>query len=598
MTGFSGRGVALWLSALVVSFSLLLGATSADAWWDGKWEKRRKVSFDTTDKGAAIADNLAEIPVLVRLHSGNFAFESAKNDGADIRFVGSDDKTPLKYHLEKYDPKQGIALFWVKVPQIAGKAAQDAIWVYYGNSSAAAGADSGGTYDTAQAAVFHFDQKDGTPKDATSYANHGAEFDGALAVPTLIGNGAKLNGSQRMVVKRAPSLNFAKGFSFSAWVKPAATGAEGRLFSWDDGKDGIVISAGTAGVTARVGKSVTSRSKGLTPDAWQHVAVTAEPGKKLVVYLNGVEAASAALAAGALPSPAAEMGIGATLDGKSGFIGDLDEVALSSIPRAAGWFQAAVAGQSQDGKLTAVLAEEAGKGGGEDLTIHLMKVIAKSVTLDGWLIIGLCSFMLLLAMIIFVKKFLLLQKIQKDNASFLESFKGSSDPLAMISESEEGDFEYSTLYRIYLAGHDEIINWLKGKQQDTEKINYLSPSVINIYRAALDKASVKESQLLSSWMMVLTLGISGGPFWGLLGTVWGVMNTFASLAESGEANLSAIAPGVASALACTLFGLFVAIPALFAYSFLNSRMKMINAENRTFIDELHVKIEGAYGEKP
>lgn len=598
MTGFSGRGVALWLSALVVSFSLLLGATSADAWWDGKWEKRRKVSFDTTDKGAAIADNLAEIPVLVRLHSGNFAFEAAKDDGADIRFVGSDDKTPLKYHLEKYDPKQGIALFWVKVPQIAGKAAQDAIWVYYGNSSAAAGADSGGTYDTAQAAVFHFDQKDGTPRDATSYANHGAEFDGALAVPTLIGNGAKLNGSQRMVVKRAPSLNFAKGFSFSAWVKPAANGAEGRLLSWDDGKDGIVISAGTAGVTARVGKSVTTRSKGLTADAWQHVAVTAEPGKKLVVYLNGVEAASAAMAAGALPSPAAELAIGATLDGKSGYSGELDEVALSSIPRAAGWFQAAVAGQSQDGKLTAVLAEEAGKGGGEDLTIHLMKVIAKSVTLDGWLIIGLCSFMLLLAMIIFVKKFLLLQKIQKDNASFLESFKGNSDPLAMINESEEGDFEYSTLYRIYLAGHDEIINWLKGKQQDTEKINYLSPSVINIYRAALDKASVKESQLLSSWMMVLTLGISGGPFWGLLGTVWGVMNTFASLAESGEANLSAIAPGVASALACTLFGLFVAIPALFAYSFLNARMKMINAENRTFIDELHVKIEGAYGEKP
>lgn len=596
MTGFSGRGVAFWLSALVVSVSLLLGATSADAWWDGKWEKRRKVGFDTTDKGAAIADNLAEVPVLVRLHSGNFTFEDAKEDGADIRFVGSDDKTPLKFHLEKYDPKQGIALFWVKVPQIAGKAAQDAIWVYYGNSSAAAGADSGGTYDTAQAAVFHFEQKDGVPKDATAYGNHGAEFDGALAVPTLIGNGAKLNGSQRMVVKRAPSLNFAKGFSFSAWIKPAASGDEGRLFSWDDGKDGIVITAGTAGAMARVGKSVTSRSKGLTADAWQHVAVTAEPGKKLIVYLNGVEAASAALAAGTLPSPAAELAIGATLDGKSGYSGELDEVTISSIPRAAGWFQAAVAGQSQDGKLTAVLAEEAGKGGGEDLTIHLMKVIAKSVTLDGWLIIGLCSFMLLLAVVVFIRKFLLLQKIKKDNDSFIESFKGNTDPLAMVKESEEGDFEYSTLYRIYLAGHDEIINWLQGKQQNTEKISHLSPSVINIYRAALDKASVKESQQLSSWMMVLTLGISGGPFWGLLGTVWGVMNTFASLAESGEANLSAIAPGVASALACTLFGLFVAIPALFAYSFLNARMKVINAENRTFIDELHVKIEGAYGD--
>jgi len=51
MTGFSGRGAVVWLSALLVTVTLLLGATSADAWWDGKWEKRRKVAFDTTDKG-------------------------------------------------------------------------------------------------------------------------------------------------------------------------------------------------------------------------------------------------------------------------------------------------------------------------------------------------------------------------------------------------------------------------------------------------------------------------------------------------------------------------------------------------------------------
>jgi biopolymer transport protein ExbB len=60
--------------------------------------------------------------------------------------------------------------------------------------------------------------------------------------------------------------------------------------------------------------------------------------------------------------------------------------------------------------------------------------------------------------------------------------------------------------------------------------------------------------------------------------------------------LSAIAPGVASALACTLFGLFVAIPALFAYSYLTMRMKIINSDTRIFIDELHVKMEGTYGE--
>jgi biopolymer transport protein ExbB len=226
-----------------------------------------------------------------------------------------------------------------------------------------------------------------------------------------------------------------------------------------------------------------------------------------------------------------------------------------------------------------------------------MKVISKSITLDGWLVIGLCTFMLILAVFVFVKKFLLLNNIQADNREFLEAFQNNSDPLAM-TEAEDGEFDNSSLYRVYRAGHDEIIRWLdKRRKGDGEKkISTLSPSVINIYRSALDRASVKESQRLSAWMIVLTLGISGGPFWGLLGTVWGVMNTFASLAEAGEANLSAIAPGVASALACTLFGLFVAIPALFAYSYLNARMRMVSSDNRTFIDELLVKIEAVYGE--
>ncbi|MBT0666139.1 DUF2341 domain-containing protein [Geobacter pelophilus] len=580
-------------AALALLLTVALGATRADAWWDAKWEMRRKVAFDTTDKGANITDNLAELPVLVRLHSGNFTFEAAKNDGSDIRFVGSDDKTPLKYHLERFDAKQGIALCWVKVPQIAGKAAQDSVWLYYGNSSAASGADSGGTYDTAQAALFHFNEKEGVPKDATAYANHGAEFNGKLGAVAAIGNGALFSGAERLVVKRSPSLNLSKGFSFSAWVKPAQLGGEARLLSWDDGKESIVIAVDQGGAFARVGKAATGRTKPLAAGAWQHLAVTADPGKKLIIYLNGQEATTAALPA-SIPSPAAELAIGAGLDGKNGFNGELDEVGIASIPRPASWITAAVAGQGQDGKLATLMQEEAGKGGEGDLTIQLMKIIAKSITLDGWLIIGLCTSMLFLSVFVFVKKFLLLNKIQRDNQSFLEAFASNHDPLA-LRESEEDDFEHSSLYRIYRAGHDEIVNWL-SRFEDSSEVHRLSPSVMNIYRASLDKASAKETQKLNAWLIVMTLSISGGPFWGLLGTVWGVMNTFAALAASGEANLSAIAPGVASALACTLFGLFVAIPALFAYSYLTMRMKIINSDTRIFIDELHVKIEGAYGE--
>ena len=83
-----------------------------------------------------------------------------------------------------------------------------------------------------------------------------------------------------------------------------------------------------------------------------------------------------------------------------------------------------------------------------------------------------------------------------------------------------------------------------------------------VLSAALDKAALQESKRNAAGLLLFTLSISGGPFMGLFGTVWGVINTFAGVAEAGEANLAAIAPGVASALACTLMGLTLAIPAL------------------------------------
>jgi biopolymer transport protein ExbB len=94
----------------------------------------------------------------------------------------------------------------------------------------------------------------------------------------------------------------------------------------------------------------------------------------------------------------------------------------------------------------------------------------------------------------------------------------------------------------------------------------------------------------------MNMSVAGGPFLGLLGTVWGVMNTFASLAESGEANLTAIAPGVASALACTMAGLLVAIPCLFASSYITGLIKDMNADVNVFIDDYILKMEERKGD--
>jgi biopolymer transport protein ExbB len=74
------------------------------------------------------------------------------------------------------------------------------------------------------------------------------------------------------------------------------------------------------------------------------------------------------------------------------------------------------------------------------------------------------------------------------------------------------------------------------------------------------------------------------------------MNTFAAMAMVGEANIMAIAPGIASALACTLTGLILAIPALFGYNYLTTKIKDIMADVYLFVDEFTINVEANYTE--
>lgn len=118
----------------------------------------------------------------------------------------------------------------------------------------------------------------------------------------------------------------------------------------------------------------------------------------------------------------------------------------------------------------------------------------------------------------------------------------------------------------------------------------LSPQAMNAVRATMDATLTRELQKLNSQMVLLTIAISGGPFLGLLGTVIGVMITFAAIAVSGEVNVNAIAPGIAGALTATVAGLMVAIPCLFGYNYLGGRIKEITADMHVFIDEFVARL--------
>jgi len=573
----------------------LLAAPSAHAWWDGKWQQRKKIQFDASAKAADIKENLSDVPLLIRLHTGNFSFSSAKADGSDIRFVSSDDKSPLKYNIEKFDPKEEIALIWVKVPRLGGGSDQDSIWMYYGNASAPDGQDAGGSYDVNQVAVYHLAEKSGNPRDATAYANHAAGFTGKLGLPSVIGSGAQFDGATggQMTIAKSASVSFTKGFTFSSWVRPKQSTGSAQLFSWDDGVQSIVIGIDNGNAYCNLGygkgyDAATPKTAALIPNRWQHLAVTVDPEKQITLYVDGKETATSKLNR-SIPAPSADIIIGGAAKGGNAFIGDLDEIQLSNIVRPAGWIKAAFQGQGPDGVLTAYLDEETGGGGGESLTIHLMKIIIRTITLDGWLIIGFLFLMGCGSVFIFQQKIAMFRLAKKGNETFAESFSRLDDPLSLLDK--EQDFQHSTLYRVYRTGCNELKQWLERKGQTFKHGSGLSERAMNGFKAAVEKEAMYESRKLSAGMVIMNMSVAGGPFLGLLGTVWGVMNTFAGLAESGEANLAAIAPGVASALACTMAGLLVAIPALFASSYITGQIKNMNADVNVFIDDFILRLE-------
>src|SRR5258708_31224053 len=113
-------------------------------------------------------------------------------------------------------------------------------------------------------------------------------------------------------------------------------------------------------------------------------------------------------------------------------------------------------------------------------------------------------------------------------------------------------------------------------------------------RATLDGGLVRETQRLNNNIVLLTIAIAGGPFLGLLGTVVGVMITFAAIAAAGDVNVNAIAPGIAAALAATVAGMGVAIPALFGYNYILSRVKDATSDMHVFIDEFVTKAAEFY----
>jgi len=189
-----------------------------------------------------------------------------------------------------------------------------------------------------------------------------------------------------------------------------------------------------------------------------------------------------------------------------------------------------------------------------------------------------------------IKKAKLVSMTDKDTALFIKRFQNAGNDL--LSLDQGANYDNSTLFRLYKAGLREITK----RQQPGEKLA-LSGAAMDAIKAAIDADLVRETQKQNAGMVLLTIAISGGPFLGLLGTVVGVMITFAAIAAAGDVNVNAIAPGIAAALLATVAGLAVAIPALFGYNYLASRIKNITIAMQIFVDEYVTRTAELYGKQ-
>src|SRR5512145_806751 len=168
------RNIANWM---VVSASLLaLTAHAADGFNPDDWQYKQKTVINTTADGVELKQGAAQLPLALRLHTGNFAFAEAKPDGSDLRVTAGDGKTPLHFHIEKYDATNELAVIWVQQPKLTPSSAKaDALTLYWGNEKAAAASDAPGSYDAAQSLVLHFSDN-GPVRDATGNGNHPRDF--------------------------------------------------------------------------------------------------------------------------------------------------------------------------------------------------------------------------------------------------------------------------------------------------------------------------------------------------------------------------------------------------------------------------------------
>jgi biopolymer transport protein ExbB len=597
-------GFLLWL--------LLLLPQAVSAWWNSDWSYKKEINLDLKQVGVNVSDDAF---ALVRLHTGNFAYFMDLGDaGNDIRFMSADDKTPLKFYIEKLDLVNEIGLIWVKLPKNLITAPNPTFYMYYGNPLAADGQDPANTFGVSQILRYSFGQAG--IRDMTAYENNPVEATANLVEGGVVGNAAEFSGSELIRIQGSPSTLVSPdpGWTFSIWLKIKETENDAVVLQHTGTDGGITVAVKNRSLNLEVAdvsgalQLFTAKTQ-LIPGDWHHIALVVA-GDQVALYIDGTEDDIFSMVT---PAFDGDITLGADATGGRGLVGAIDQLEIFKEPRSAQAIKFDVMMQGMASPLVVYGEDMSPDSEGESSQSHVL-VTLQYMSVDGWVIVGILGAMLIISFMVMAYKAIVILKNHKENSKFEAEFmKLKAAEIEALNRDETEDdqdvevspllasltgghdrFVGSSIYKLYHVGIEELHHRLpKSVGADVVEV-VISDRGIDSIRSAMESCLVRETQKLNSLMVLLTIAISGGPFLGLLGTVIGVMATFGEIAAMGEVNVNTIAPGIAAALATTVAGLVVAIPCLFGYNYLNSRIKVITADMYIFVDEFSTKLSERY----
>jgi biopolymer transport protein ExbB/TolQ len=240
----------------------------------------------------------------------------------------------------------------------------------------------------------------------------------------------------------------------------------------------------------------------------------------------------------------------------------------------------------------------------------------EKATTEGKMTIGCLIIVSIFSWTVIITKARQLYRARKAGKKFFAAYRSTRDPMEIARRGEE--FDGAPAYELYYVGAEETEYHLKNNPVQITQIKSLatpsgamatgavtdviarqiltkiSRASFDSVRVSLERAASTQALALEKGMIILSTAVAGGPFIGLLGTVWGVMETFSGIARANAASLTAMAPGVAGALIATVVGLFVAIPAMFAYNYMVTTIRAITQELDAFSAEYATALEHKY----